>query len=347
MKELEKIVEIYKSDHECVQEIAKQPKINNNNTINNNNNKYMNITPFMVSQRDVERVVNLNFTEDIFLEGQKGLADFTFKNLLLDDNGVSKYVCKDVNRGNFAYKNEKGDIEIDYKADNLINIIHNDLVKKSETYKENGLKKSEEFDDKNKYLNNMIEIKQLKKHSSKFVNRLSILTSRKHANTIIEKENDIEKSLVPIEFQYMIDQSKFLSEEYVSEGIAGYVRFARDYSFKNRVYCSDKNKQVLTYKVQENDEIRFMDNVGGVKICIDFFKSIHTINMQIIDSIQEKLLKQLPNDDDDEENQKTDEECDVINNLYYDFSEQSKKTKELYLGIENDFLHEFIDEFCL
>ena len=69
--------------------------------------------------------------------------------------------------------------------------------------------------------------------------------------------------------------------------------------------------------------------------------------MQIIDSIQEKLLKQLPNDDDDEENQKTDEECDVINNLYYDFSEQSKKTKELYLGIENDFLHEFIDEFCL
>jgi len=85
IQNLQEKLEMYKSDHECIQEIAKQPK-----TINNNNNKYLNITPFIIKQREVERKINLNFTEDMFLDGQRGVADFTYNNLLLDDNGNRK-----------------------------------------------------------------------------------------------------------------------------------------------------------------------------------------------------------------------------------------------------------------
>lgn len=43
IKTLETKLEIYQTDHDCVHEIAKQPKMTNNTL--NNNNKYMYLTP--------------------------------------------------------------------------------------------------------------------------------------------------------------------------------------------------------------------------------------------------------------------------------------------------------------
>jgi hypothetical protein len=339
IKNLEKILEIYKSDHECIQEIAKQPRINNNNTVN----KYLNITPFTIKEREIERKVSLNFTEDNFLEGQKGIADFTYNNLLLDDNGISKYICKDINRGNFAYKNENGDIEIDYNADKLINIIHKDVIAKSQTIKSNGIKNSEEIEYKNKYIDNFVEIKELKTHNTKFVNRLGILTNRISSIPIIEDE--IEKNIIPIDYEHMLEQSKFLTEDHIKEGINGYVKFALNYTFKNRVYCSDKNKNVLTYKIIVDNSNKFVDEIGGVKICIEFFKSIEEVNKKITEEIQKILRDQLSK----VASNMTDGEYhkyEVIDDLLFEIDEQNSAIKYLSFGKETDFLHKFVQVLC-
>jgi len=343
IQNLQEKLEMYKSDHECIQEIAKQPK-----TINNNNNKYLNITPFIIKQREVERKINLNFTEDMFLDGQRGVADFTYNNLLLDDNGNSKYLCRDKNRGNFAYKNENGDIEIDYNADKLINIIHNDVIAKSESIKTDGLKKSEEIEDKSKYIDKMIEIKELKTNNNKFINRLGVLTNRKTSISVID--DDIEKTLIPITQQYMLEQSKFLTEDHIKEGIDGYIKFAHEYVFKNRVYCSDKNKNVLTYKIEEKHgeqiEIKFIDDIGGIKICSDFFKAIENVNKQITDKIYNRIEKQLLEFD----SNMTDKEYEkykILEDISYEVKYQCNSIRFITFGKENEFLHKFIDTFCI
>jgi hypothetical protein len=69
--ELKIKLDIYKSDHDCIQEIAKQPKtINTSNTLNNN--KYMYLSPLFLTKENIKDVIETNFTKDNFLNGQKG-----------------------------------------------------------------------------------------------------------------------------------------------------------------------------------------------------------------------------------------------------------------------------------
>ena len=124
MKILENENNIYKKQIEYQQNIIKELKnitlkaiekpinINNNNQKISNtiNNKYVNISPFIIKEGEIERKVKNNFTEKMFLDGQQGVADFTYNNILLDDNGDSKYICNDISRGNFVYKDDKGEI---------------------------------------------------------------------------------------------------------------------------------------------------------------------------------------------------------------------------------------------
>ncbi len=86
---------------DCVYEIAKQPKSNNNITINNsnsstrntsNNNKTLNITT-TIDFNDLDRIREIiaeKFNISYFLDGQKGIAQFAFDNLLKDENGNYK-----------------------------------------------------------------------------------------------------------------------------------------------------------------------------------------------------------------------------------------------------------------
>ena len=131
------VLEIYKDSQECLKEIAKQPKIQNNNSknIQNNNNsiniKYANLSPFNLTQEEIRQKIEEKFTEKHLIEGQKGVAIFTHDNLLLDENSNLKYLCGDASRLLFYYKNEDGSIQKDPKGTNLTQMIAEDVIAKS------------------------------------------------------------------------------------------------------------------------------------------------------------------------------------------------------------------------
>jgi hypothetical protein len=132
-------IEIYKDSQECLKEIAKQPKIQNNNN-NNINNKYFYLTPLNLTQEFIKQKIEENFTEKHLIEGQKGVAIFTHDNLLLDDDNNLKYLCGDTSRLHFYYKNEDGSIEKDPKGTNLTKMIAEDVIMKSHNMVMNMMK---------------------------------------------------------------------------------------------------------------------------------------------------------------------------------------------------------------
>ena len=185
--ELQTRLEIYKDSQECLKEIAKQPKIQNNNSknIQNNNNnsiniKYANLMPFNLTQEEIRQKIEENFTEKHLIEGQKGVAIFTHDNLLLDENSNLKYLCGDTSRLLFYYKNEDGSIQKDPKGTNLTKMIAEDVIAKShkmvmDISDDSTIELLQKLD----YQNIFYDIKHLRDNNGKFISSLSLLTSKK------------------------------------------------------------------------------------------------------------------------------------------------------------------------
>jgi hypothetical protein len=72
---------IYKDEHECLKEIAKQPK-----HISSHNNKIVNIeTPFDFNNIELaKQIIDEKYSINYILDGQKGMADFAVENMLKD-----------------------------------------------------------------------------------------------------------------------------------------------------------------------------------------------------------------------------------------------------------------------
>lgn len=112
---------------ECVYEIAKQPKIINSSNTNHNNNKILNISTSL-NFKDIDKVkeiIDKNCNINHILAGQKGVAQFAAKHLLLDDDNKFIYLCTDPSRNSFKYMNENGVIEKDLEAKKLTNYLVN------------------------------------------------------------------------------------------------------------------------------------------------------------------------------------------------------------------------------
>ena len=333
IKILEEKLEMYKSDHECVQEIAKQPKINN--TIN----KYLHITPFILKEGEIARKVKYNFTEEMFLDGQQGVADFTYNNILKDDNGESKYICNDINRGNFMYKDDKGKMKTDYKADKLINMIYKPVVERSEILKNSIISKNDNIETKTRCLDKIVEIKHINNVSSnnKFRNRIGILQKRNDNLPLIE--DTLIKDLIPIDNEYLISQSKYLTEEYIKKGIDGYVDFAVNYSFKDRVCCQDN---ILIYKINIGDEIKVEDN--WEKLSIDFFNSIDKENQKVCRRLCKRIDDEilLLEDEENVDEEKHDKLEEILDNICNNINSVSN----IKLETERTFLEDFMISIC-
>jgi len=119
--ELKSICKVLNSDHECIQEIAKQPK----NITTNNNNKVLNvITPFNINDKaQIIDIVKNNYNINYIFSGQKGCARFVYENIIKDSEGNLKYICSDSSRFIYKYKDEYGNIQKDIDARRLTNLL--------------------------------------------------------------------------------------------------------------------------------------------------------------------------------------------------------------------------------
>ena len=114
-------INILKGDHECIQDIAKQPK----NITTNTNNKILNIiTPLnFTNKEDIKNKINDSYKLDYIFSGQKGVAKFAVDHILKDEEGNLKYVCTDPSRQIFKYKDETGEVRKDVEAKKLTNFL--------------------------------------------------------------------------------------------------------------------------------------------------------------------------------------------------------------------------------
>lgn len=116
---------ILEGDHQCLKEIANQPKIITNNTTNNTTNKILNVvSPLDLNDHNyIKQIITNHYKLDYIFAGQKGLAQFAIENILKDENGNLKYICTDPSRQIFKYKDVFGDIQKDVEAKKLTNYL--------------------------------------------------------------------------------------------------------------------------------------------------------------------------------------------------------------------------------
>ena len=111
-----------------VEEIAKQPKVQNTTT---NNNKILIATPLDLSKQGVNQMIQNGFSHEYLTQGQKGVAKFAYDNMLKDDEGNLKYICTDPSRQIFQYKAEDGTVQKDVKATTLTKALLEGEIKRT------------------------------------------------------------------------------------------------------------------------------------------------------------------------------------------------------------------------
>ena len=113
---------ILEGDHQCLKEIANQPKIITNNTTNNKNLNIISPLDFKDTFYLRDKINN-NYKIDYIFSGQKGIAKFAVDHLLKDDEGNLKYVCTDPSRNIYKYKDKSGEVRKDVEAKKLTNFL--------------------------------------------------------------------------------------------------------------------------------------------------------------------------------------------------------------------------------
>ena len=125
-KELEKQKEEYKDQIRELQDklenlaskaIERPTSIVSNTTTNNS----LNIATSMDFNNidHIKNIIENYLTINHIVDGQKGIANFVKETMLIDDNGMPKYICTDPSRNIFKYKDTNGEIKKDVEAKKL------------------------------------------------------------------------------------------------------------------------------------------------------------------------------------------------------------------------------------
>jgi len=139
--------------------------------INNNITNYLNL-----SEEKIKLGIS-TYTMDDYNNGQKGLADLVFNNILKDENGKILYICTDKSRRIFCYTDVNGDQIRDEKASNLKSII-NPIMKPviAEIAKQKRMELSEIDDDDCSMLDRTVKLATENKDSNLLILEKRLVT---------------------------------------------------------------------------------------------------------------------------------------------------------------------------
>jgi hypothetical protein len=126
---LQKEVEIYKSQakesKDCIEQIAKQPKIITTTT----NTNILNMHILDLSDDRVKNLVDQHYNIDYLLAGAKGVAQFTIDKVLTKPDDKMIYSLTDRTREAYNFKNAEGVIEKDIKGRKLREVVYKNGIK--------------------------------------------------------------------------------------------------------------------------------------------------------------------------------------------------------------------------
>jgi len=110
--------------HNQIFEIAKQPKqqqITNNNS-QTTNNRILNITNHLIpieTDEEIQKMIDNQYTRDIFLGGSDSLKDMTVSILKDQETGKYRTVCSDASRSVFYYLDNENNLIKDIGMKNI------------------------------------------------------------------------------------------------------------------------------------------------------------------------------------------------------------------------------------
>ena len=169
-QELKSLFKLLDRSQSCVEEIAKQPRVSNNTT----KNKIL-LSPLDLSEGRLKSIVDTNFTRNHLLEGQKGVARFTFDHVLKDDQGKLTYVCTDASRHSYKYITEDGDEIKDVKGKKLTSALYPSVIDRSRAIVNEGI--NDQPTNFPLYTDSFIDIKEMGVDNSDFRAELASMTS--------------------------------------------------------------------------------------------------------------------------------------------------------------------------
>jgi predicted nucleic acid-binding Zn-ribbon protein len=217
--------------------IAMQPR-----TTNTNNNIYNNLSVF---DKDVltERLNSTlqNITAEQLYEGQKSVAKILAP-CLDNGDGTKMISCSDKSRGTLVSKDKNGNINKDFNAKNLVDVIHpivltkadevnkNDIMKREKSYKLKSLK--DDIEKRDNEIERFREtMKGFKKNTSQYLQHQEWIRSREEKN-----ERDIQE-IEDLEYEGIEEprgDDFILFDEKLVEGIEDITKMKEDSTkFKN------------------------------------------------------------------------------------------------------------------
>ena len=148
----------------------------------------------------------------------------------------------------------------------------------------------------------------------------------------------------------MSEQSKYLNIDYIKKGVIGYVDYALEYPFKDKIVCVDFARKKIKYKNSDGD---IVDDPDMVKLSQKFFKAIENVNTEILNSYITELQNELhtlnfssSNDMDEVETKVFDTDSNNILNKALDAVKYRNEVRKVADGNKPDLYYDFVKNIC-
>ena len=128
----------------------------------------------------IKNIIVKYLTINHIVDGQKGIANFVKETMLIDNNGIPKYICTDPSRNIFKYKDTNGEIKKDVEAKKLTGSLIKGGIRKQTAIIGNEWVESEE-------------------NSNNYANKLEIMMEfQQNIHKLGDNNTDFRKELVAI-----------------------------------------------------------------------------------------------------------------------------------------------------
>lgn len=140
------------------------------------------------------------------------------------------------------------------------------------------------------------DVQKLKRYKDLITQQKEEIESLKEENSNLKKNLNKSKielavsKLTPLDINDFPRWSEYLTLQHICGGVRGYVKYAMQYIFKDKLVCTDFSRKKIAYKDVCGNTII---DIGLEKICSLFFASIKHANIKIINKYHLDQVKNI------------------------------------------------------
>lgn len=193
-----------------------------------------------------------------------------------------------------------------------------------DNYKQHTEKCNYKPDDTNKTIDVLLTVvKDLIANKSSVTNNTTNKTTTNNINII--------NNLIPLDTNYLKQQSKLLTLDYINDGPSGYARFIVEHLLKDRAICTDVSRKTIIYKGLNNKQIV---DVKGLKVSKKIGTAIIEENTKLCSAEKLKLMKEFETN------------YEMANQKMIKYCESDIGIKKMSEGKDTKFKNKIIDDVC-